>query len=191
MYQMYDKLYTIHFTKNKIVEYTSSRKQKLANKGSWKMKKLLILVSVLLTASMAKADGFECQTVAGDLNIKVYNQVMPSAGTRNGAVMVVSDPAVSAGRKTVSVFTAEEGTLVNTGSKHYANVDERFNNIPKGEYLSGTRIDYLKSIILDVDFSYNEPVSFGDMVEGWMILTRENGGPQIKEAVLCERYLKH
>ena len=115
---------------------------------------------------------------------------MPAAGTKNSAVMVVSDPAVSAGRKTVAVFTAEEGTLVNTGSKYYGNVDERFNNIPKGEYLSGTRIDYLKSIILDVEFTYSAPVSFGSLVEGWMILTRENGS-QIKEAVLCERYLKN
>lgn len=154
------------------------------------MKKLLVLVSVVLSASIAKADGFECQTVAGDLNIKVYNHVMPAAGTRNGAVMVVSDPAVSVGRKTVAVFTSAEGTLVNSATKYYANVDERFNNIPKGEYLSGTRIDYLKSIILDVDFSYATPVSFGSIVEGWMILTRENGS-QIKEAVMCERYLKN
>ena len=154
------------------------------------MEKLLILISVVLSASIAKADGFECQTDDGDLNIKVYNHVMPLDGTRNGAVMVVSDPAVSAGRKTVAVFTSEEGTLVNSGSKYYANVDERFNNIPKGEYLSSTRIDYLKSIILDVEFSYTAPVAFDSVVEAWMILTRENGS-QIKESVTCHRYLKN
>jgi len=154
------------------------------------MKKLIILLSTILSANMAKADGFECETNAGDLNIKVYNHIMPSIGTRNGAVMVVSDPEVSFGRKTVAVFTSEEGTLYNSGSKYYANVDERFNNIPKGEYLSGTRIDYLKSIILDVDFTYSTPVAFNSIVDGWVILTRENGS-QIKEAVLCERYLKN
>src|SRR4051812_1738186 len=66
-----------------------------------KMKYTMIALGLLLAATAAHADGFECQTVDQDLNIKVYNHTSPSEGTRVASVMVLSDPSVSAGKKTI------------------------------------------------------------------------------------------
>ncbi len=154
------------------------------------MKTILALLITFTFSQTLWADGFVCHTADGELDVKVYNKILPEEGTRNAAVMILSNPSVSFGRKTVATFTADEGTLSNTGSKYFARVDERFNNIPKGEYLQSTRLDYLKTIIVDIDFSYNNPSLHQDTTEGWMILIKENGAP-IKSKLLCERYLKN
>lgn len=153
------------------------------------MKAIITIVTFFMSATVL-ASGFKCHTTNGDLDIAVYNHTQPSEGTRNAAIMVISDPSVKAGNKTVARFTDAENTLGRTGTKYFANVDERFNNIPKGEYLSGTRIDYLQTIILDIEFDYADVLAADEITEGWLILVRENGS-QIKRKVMCSRYLKH
>lgn len=155
------------------------------------MKKLLTLFTVILSASLAKADGFKCNSVDGELSIQIYNQTNPNFGTRNSAVMIISDTQVALGNKTIARFFASEGNLHNEGSKYYANVDERYNNIPGGEYIAGTRISELSDIIIDIDFAYNDGISFGETVEAFLILNFEANRPQTKVFVLCDRYTKH
>jgi len=61
------------------------------------MKTIAFALIALSASAAAHADGFVCQTVAGDLNIKAYNNTDATSGTRNAAVMVLSDPSVSGG----------------------------------------------------------------------------------------------
>src|SRR6185503_10108376 len=82
---------------------------------SMKMKAFILMVA-MVASSAAYADGFKCETLAGDLAIKAYNNTQPSEGTRTGAVMVLSDPAVNSGRKTIARFTDVNGVLTSQGA---------------------------------------------------------------------------
>jgi hypothetical protein len=154
------------------------------------MKHVALTLSMLvLGAAQAKADGFVCQAADGSLNLRAFNQTAPAAGTRNSAVLIVSDPGVSFGRKTIARFTAGH-TLVSQGSSYIANVDLRFNDSNrKGELIGGTKLGELKQIKLDVDFSYAAPVGVGQDVDAQITLTKRNGG-KIGLPATCTRYLK-
>lgn len=90
------------------------------------MKAFLVISSVLLFGFAAHADGFNCLTAEGDLAIDVYNSIDNSIGTRTGVFMIVSDPNVSLGRKTIASFTLGNETLTNSGANYTARVDLRF-----------------------------------------------------------------
>ena len=147
--------------------------------------------AVLTISASAMADGFKCQTVEGDLNVKVYNHTSPAVGTRSVSTMIVSDPKVQGGRKTIAVFTSAKGTLDFHGTGVYeANVDLRMKESRRaGEYLVGTRLGELDTILLDLDFNYASPVEAGDLVTGEAIFTKRNGDI-IERELVCERYLK-
>lgn len=148
----------------------------------------ILAVATALMGASAHADGFVCQTVEGDLTIKAFNHRQPSAGTRNGAVLVVSDPTVSAGRKTIATFTDVKTTLTNSGAFYVGNVDLRVKESNrKGELISGTRLGELDEIILDLAFKYGELLSAGDAVDGELILVKRNG-QTIRRDLACERY---
>jgi hypothetical protein len=154
------------------------------------MKALVVGMMSLVTANAAFADGFVCQTVDGSLNIKVFNHVQAEEGTRNAAVMVLSDPAVSSGRKTIARFTDVNGTLDSESASFVADVDLRFaDSRRKGELILGTKLGELDQVYLDLDYSYNSPVEAGEEVEGQITLVKRNG-KLVSEDVLCTRYLK-
>jgi hypothetical protein len=133
------------------------------------------IVLATISAS-AHADGFNCQTVDGDLTVKLYNNTAAEAGTRVGAVMIVSDPSVSGGRKTIARFTDTNGLLDSRSSRYEANVDLRFtDSARKGENILGTKLGQLDKIIADIDFSYAAPVEAGEEVSGSLILVKRNG----------------
>jgi hypothetical protein len=59
-----------------------------------------LFIALLLTLSVnAFADGFKCEQLIHTLKIKVYNNTQPTEGTRNPAVMVLSDSSVAFGKK--------------------------------------------------------------------------------------------
>ncbi len=148
------------------------------------------VLAIATFSASAHADGFNCQTVGGDLNVKVYNHTNPEVGTRVAAVMVVSDPAVKFGRKTIARFTQVHGVLENRASKYEANVDLRFNDSSrKGELILGTKLGQLDAIIADIDFSYAAPVADGQLVSGKLVLVKRNGD-RINADLSCARYLK-
>ena len=154
------------------------------------MQKLIAIALVLGSAAAAHADGFECTTRNGDLNVKVYNHTQASAGTRNAAVMVVSDPSIGAGKKTTARFTDIRSTLTNSGADYVAAVDlSEPDSSLGGRNIGGTKLSQLSTIELAIEFKYNQPVSAGEYVPGTISLNKSNG-EVINLEVDCTRYLK-
>ena len=150
----------------------------------------LAIVSMLAIAGNAHADGFKCQTVDGELAVKIFNSVNPNVGTRVGAVMVLSDPSVNGGRKTIARFTDANGVLSSRSSRYDANVDLRFSDSArKGENIMGTKLGELDHVIVDIDFSYAAPVGAGEEVTGTIVLDKRNG-EKSEADLICTRYLK-
>jgi hypothetical protein len=159
------------------------------------MKKLILSTIVSLLSTMAFADGFNCSTKSDDLNISVYNMVNPTDGTRSPSVMVVSDPAVSTGRKTIAKFLANDGLL---STPHLADdrltyvgkVDLRYNNSGRtGELILGTHLGEVDTVRLDVSFVYGDNLVDNQVVDALVILTKRDGERIIRQAN-CARYLK-
>lgn len=155
------------------------------------MKLFFALMGLSMVSGSAYADGFVCVNKQEALVAKVYNQTQPQLGTRNAAVMVLSDSSVNYGNKTIARFSQTNGTLTNDSSLYTANVDHRFNDSGrKGELIGGTKIGALKFVVLDLDFSYARPVADGAFVRGELFLVKRNG-QQIAIDMDCSRYLKN
>jgi hypothetical protein len=158
------------------------------------MKSMILLVSMMtLGALQARADGFICQTDDGSLDVKVYNQTHPTKGTRNAAIMIVSDPEVSEGRKTIATF--ESGISLynstrNMTATYVASVNSEIAGSSRsGENIAGTKLGQLKAIILKVDFSYSYPIEDGEEASAILRLFT-NDGENISLNTTCVRYLK-
>ena len=155
------------------------------------MKHIFFALIALSTATVAHADGFVCQTEGQDLNVKVYNHASPSAGTRNVAVMVLSDPSINAGNKTIARFQDINSKVTNVGASYEADVDFRYNDTGlQGRNIGGTKLGFVKTIVLDVDFSYTAPVADLDVIPGTLTIIKRDGGA-ITHSVSCTRYLKN
>jgi hypothetical protein len=142
-------------------------------------------------AAQAKADGFRCSTVEGDLDVTVYNHLSAEEGTRTAAVMVLSDPSVSSGRKTIAKFTDAKGTLSSQGASYAADVDLRYADSRRaGEYLLGTRLGELDQIKVNVGFTFGDDLEDGEEVSGKLIAYRRDGD-RIVADLDCVRYLKN
>ncbi len=154
------------------------------------MKTLIIALAATLAGSVASADGFVCATEAQDLKVQVYNHVQPEHGTRNAAKMVLSNPQLALGRKTIAAFSSAS-LLDNHATVYTADVDLRFSESSrKGELIAGTKLGFIDTITLAVDFSYTRPMIEGATTEGILTIVKRNG--DVKEvAVECERYLKN
>ena len=154
------------------------------------MNKVILLLAAL-GAIPALADGFVCQSTDGDLTVKVYNHTNTESGTRNSAVLVLSDPRVSVGRKTIATFSDAQGLLGNSGATYSANVDLRFSTTSrKGERIGGTKLGELDEIILEVNFSYAQPMAAGEETQGLLSLVKRTGDRKVIQ-LGCERYLKN
>lgn len=153
------------------------------------MKALLISIA-LLSGTIAQADGFKCITESG-LNIKVYNHTQPASGTRNAAIMVVSDANVGLGNKTIASFSDVKNTLSSKSATYTAKVDLRvLESNRKGELIGGTKLGYLAALVLDVHFSYAAPLAHSEKTTAQLMLVKRDGQKLIEEAV-CTRYLKN
>lgn len=154
------------------------------------MKKSAFALLALLSVAPAFADGFVCQSQDG-LVAKVYDHTDPSEGTRKAAVLVLSNSNVGDGNKTIARFTDAAPTLSNDGTNYVANVDLRYNDSgSKGKLIGGTKLGQLKTIELNVNFSYVETMGAGEETEGRMTLTKRNG-EEITIDMECTRYLKN
>jgi hypothetical protein len=155
------------------------------------MKQFIAMVLVLGSAAQAQADGFRCETSDGDLRITMYNHTSPNSGTRNSSTMVLSDPAVQSGRKTIAKFSSVKGNVSNSGASYEAVVDLRVRETKRaGERLLGTRLGELDSILVDVDFNYGTPVMAGDILPGRLVAIKRSGKRIVRE-LDCARYLKN
>jgi hypothetical protein len=153
--------------------------------------KVFAIVFAALVSTTAQADGFVCEGNRDSLIVKVYNHTQPTEGTRNAAVMVVSDPSIQLGNKTIARFSDVNSTLSNKGAFYMADVDLRFNDSGrKGELIGGTKLGQLKHISLDVNFSYGEPINSGETAPAILSLIKRNG-ETIDLDMNCSRYLKN
>lgn len=153
--------------------------------------KFALALTALLATSSAFADGFRCETVEGDLKLAIYNSTNPSKGTRTASTMVLSDPSVSNGRRTIAKFTEVKGTLSRSGATFVADVDLRVaESRTAGEYLVGTRLGQVDQIHVDVDFNYGQPVEAGTELDGVLTVVKRNGSEIVRD-LICTRYLKN
>ncbi len=153
--------------------------------------KTLLALAMLVVTSQAQADGFVCSAVNTPLEIKMFNHVSPEDGTRVGAIMVLSDPTVGYGRKTIARFTSANGVLDNKGAVYTANVDLRFTDSNrKGELIAGTKLGELANIEVSVNYLYGNSVPEGTELPGvaWLI---KRDGNTIRLELDCVRYLKN
>lgn len=154
------------------------------------MKSILTGLLVVLATSVSFADGFICESAETGLKVQAYNQVQPQEGTRNAAVLILSDMNVSGGQKTIARFQSANGTLWNESALYTANVDHRFNDSGrKGELVAGTKLAYVDQFELAVDFSYAQPVEDAEILNG-MLTILKRGGEVIEVDMVCARYLK-
>jgi hypothetical protein len=153
--------------------------------------KSLLASFVLSLSTAAFADGFKCEQFDHNINIKVYNHTDVSAGTRNSAIMIFSDSAVTYGRKTIASFTSKKRTLGQNGTSYFAAVDLRVSeSSASGENLLGTKLGQLKEIYVDINHNYNYPIEAGDEVDGTLTIVKRNGKTQSFD-LNCVRYLKN
>ena len=103
-----------------------------------------------------------CETDDGKLRAKI----IPRSSGKT-AVLVLSDPSVQVGRKTIAVFsnaTIEDDTVLRVVAK----VDFRNRTLKRGEYIGGTRLGELKQISLSVDDD-------DEKLNGVLALLKRNG----------------
>ena len=152
--------------------------------------KIALIALVLISSSIAKADGFLCETQTG-LRLKVFNHLQPSRGTRAPAVMVVSDSKVQSDRKTIAVFRDVDAKLLLEEDTYLAKVDlRRRESNRQGELLAGTKLGNVDQIKLYIDFSYGRAVEHGTELTGTMTLLKRDAGLIVEQAI-CTRYLKN
>jgi hypothetical protein len=155
------------------------------------MKTLLIAIMSLGFSGAAMADGFVCDTLDGNYTVKMYNHTSPSKGTRNGAVMIISDNNVMSGRKTIATFDTELTLWDREGAQYVANVDLRTTGAGRaGENVFGTKLGQIDTIKLNIAFLYSAPVKAGQELDAQLVVTKRNGQKGKIEAV-CSRYLKN
>lgn len=152
--------------------------------------KNIITIALLAMATPVLADGFVCETQSG-YNVKVYNHTQAAEGTRSAAIMIVSDPSIASPNKTVATFSDTKSTLKSDELLFTAKVDLRVaESNRKGENVFGTKLGFIKTIKLGVDFSYSNPIAHGELTKGYLLVTKRDGS-EIVENVTCERYLKN
>lgn len=154
------------------------------------MKNLVLSLMVLGVSSISQADGFNCQTVEGDLSLLIRNHARPEAGTRKGAVMVLTDLLSEDETRTIIRFYGDSGRLTNKGSHYVGHVGPRFRTAYPDHPFSGTGTSELLQIVADIDFSYDAPVANGEEVSGTLTLVKDAGGEIVRD-LSCTRYLKN
>jgi len=157
--------------------------------------KILIVAAAVLFATQVHADGFVCTSEGHDLKIAVYNKTTGDQGTRNASAMILSDPAIGRGLKTITRFLADSETLLTDHNSSdfltfIGSVDLRMTQSGgAGEYILGTRLGDVSTLKLEVDFSYGDDLFNGDKTGGYITLTKKSG-EQLTRFAACVRYLK-
>ncbi|HVK60759.1 MAG TPA: hypothetical protein VM432_04375 [Bdellovibrionales bacterium] len=143
------------------------------------LKNILLLASIVSMAPNAFASGFNCTSVDQDTMIEVvFTPIHPDGSHREPRVkqMTVSDPNVTEPFRHIATFLASDGLLTNEGGSIEAIVDLRFpGSSRKGERLGGTKLGALKTITLNIDFTYTEPTSNGAHYAAEATYVKRNG----------------
>jgi len=148
----------------------------------------LSLLAVVSFSAQVRADGFVCDATHESLRIQVYNRTHPRDGTRNVAVMVLSDPSKVRGERTLMRFDADNDELSNHGAIYTAWVEPEIETL-LDRRVQGIQLGQLREIVLRVDFSYRYPIGHKTLVPGVLELYQLNGD-QLWVDLDCRRYLK-
>jgi len=154
---------------------------------------LIALVSIASIGSSAFADGFRCQGLTFGTKIEVYNQLKPSQGTRNVNIMIVSDPVLAKGERTIATFSQDQNLIIQKGATYIATVDSRFKTVKDGDRkIADTMLSELSTIQLTVNFNYttDTPSKNGEKYSALITYTHENGATSSENAS-CIRYKKN
>jgi hypothetical protein len=152
------------------------------------LKHTLALLVLGSFAQGARADGFVCDATHESLRIQVYNRTQPREGTRNVAVMVLSDPSKARGHRTLLRFEADNDGLTNDGARYTATLLPRISPF-LNQQVQGIQLANLHEVSLKIDFSYHYPIGNEELVAGVLELTQVNGD-QLWVDLDCTRYLK-
>jgi hypothetical protein len=153
--------------------------------------KTLFTTLVLALSTTAFADGFKCEQLDHNINVKVFNNTSAEAGTRNAAVMVFSDASVAYGNKTIASFSSSKRKLGQNGTSYLAVVDLRVSESNRsGENILGTKLGQIKEIYVDINHNYSQPIEAGDETEGTISVVKRNGKISTFD-INCVRYLKN
>ena len=131
-----------------------------------------VLISILsLVSTIAMADGFRCQ--GSDFRVKLFNQVQPELGTRNPAVLVVSERGVG----TIATLQGDEINKLNS---------------PNTVIYHGQGNGYQNGRFVFVRLEVNKTAEEGGIYAGYHLATLEvNADNASRVATLaCNRYLK-
>lgn len=132
---------------------------------------VLMAALVVSASSAAMADGFRCE--GEGLRVKLYNQVQPSLGTKNPAVLIVSENnagtlAVVQGDDLVKSLTQD--TVIYEGLTHSKH---------SGRFVSAS---------LEVDKEPHEHGRLAGLHLGLLTLVEDQRVTEVK--LVCEHYLK-
>lgn len=147
----------------------------------------------MMAATVAKADGFICEGQNTGLVFKMYNHTNAVEGTRSGAIMIISDPAIAYGNKTIASFSDVKNTLTSKNVVYTGKVDLRVvESSRKGENIAGTKLGELASIKASIGFNYSSdtPSIDGDLMSGKVSYVKRNG-EILEEKLSCSRYKKN
>ncbi|MBS1957837.1 MAG: hypothetical protein JST80_00050 [Bdellovibrionales bacterium] len=155
------------------------------------MKAFVVFVAVWV-GQTSFADGFRCEGLIYKQRLVVYNNTQPKLGTRVAAILIASDPKLKGRNKTIATFKKVQGLLTSSSTVYTADVDSRFTSVGRtGENIAGTKLGYLKTIKLAVNFSYqyNAPSSPNEKFTALAKYIKENGSVT-SENMVCDRYVK-
>ncbi|MES2856957.1 MAG: hypothetical protein V4692_13905 [Bdellovibrionota bacterium] len=143
------------------------------------LKTILLAATTFSSLSGAWASGFICMSVDEDTQIRVeFTPIHPDGSNREPRIkeMTVSDPNVTLPYQHIATFFAADGVLTNDGGLIEGVVDLRFPGTSRrGERIGGTKLGALKTITLDIDFSYTEPSNDGSHYAAQATYLKRNG----------------
>lgn len=151
---------------------------KVAHAASYSSLFLCLFLAVLLLPTLSQASGFVCASVDQDTKIIVHFDANPApddSGPR-ALKMIMLDPTVSVRNQLIAQFSSADGLLNNSRGVIVAYVDLNHpDSSRRGERVGGTVLGALSSIILEIDYAYEEPLAEGEQFSGQVVYLKRNG----------------
>ena len=143
-----------------------------------KLATVAVLAALMFSAKAAHADGLVCVSVDEDTRIDVY--LAPASPTDHATKIVsrleISDPNRTPAHRLIATFDVADGVLATNGGDVLATVDlSKAGSSRAGQRVGGTRLGSLKSILLDIDISYEEPIDQGTRYAAEVTYAKKNG----------------
>lgn len=149
----------------------------------------VFLTGVISAPLSAYASGFLCVSVDQDTQIEVYFSSASSELEEPPVErMEIKDLMVSPRHQLIAKFHAADGVLSKSGNTIVAHVDLSLpDSSRRGERVGGTVLGALRSIQMEIDFSYQEPVQDGTRFAALVTYLKRNG-EELAQDFDCNRY---